>query len=145
MPRRKDTDYLAISTRVHAMENKLLTRERMERMIDAKEDSDALKILEECGYHINILGLAAVGEQVSSNPYIRENYPGHAHRLFHIFRAEVVGQEEAHSNEDLWQEKSVWMPIDELSSVRVCPEVFTERIEEIVRADRTVFCGCKML
>ena len=32
------------------MENKLLTRERMERMIDAKEDSDALKILEECGY-----------------------------------------------------------------------------------------------
>lgn len=50
MPRRKDTDYLAISTRVHAMENKLLTRDRMERMIDAKEDSDALKILEECGY-----------------------------------------------------------------------------------------------
>lgn len=51
MPRRrKDTDYLAVSTRVHAMENKLLTRDRMERMIDAKEDSDALKILEECGY-----------------------------------------------------------------------------------------------
>ena len=50
LPRRKDTDYLAVSTRVHAMENRLLTRERMERMIDAKEDSDALKILEECGY-----------------------------------------------------------------------------------------------
>ncbi len=47
---RKDTDYLAISTRIHAMETRMLTRERMERMIDAKDDSDALKVLEECGY-----------------------------------------------------------------------------------------------
>ena len=34
----KDTDYLSISTRVRAMENRLLTRERMERMIDARTD-----------------------------------------------------------------------------------------------------------
>ena len=31
MSHRKDTDYLAISARVHAMENRLLNRERMER------------------------------------------------------------------------------------------------------------------
>ncbi len=50
MSQRKDTDYLAISARLHAMENRLLTAERMERMIEAKDDSDAAKVLTECGY-----------------------------------------------------------------------------------------------
>lgn len=49
--RKKDTDYLAISARIRAMENKLLTRERMERMIEARDDGEAMKILAECGYN----------------------------------------------------------------------------------------------
>lgn len=60
MSHRKDTDYLAISTRIHAMETRMLTRERMERMIDAKDHSDALKVLEECGYQIGDRGLEAM-------------------------------------------------------------------------------------
>lgn len=50
MSKKKDLDYLAISARVHAMENRLLNRERMERMIDAKDLSEAAKVLTECGY-----------------------------------------------------------------------------------------------
>ena len=50
MSNRKDIDYLSISARIHAMENRLLTRERMDRMIEAKDSGDAAKILTECGY-----------------------------------------------------------------------------------------------
>ena len=32
--REKDVDYLALSARVRAMENRLLTQERLDRMID---------------------------------------------------------------------------------------------------------------
>ena len=46
----KDTDYLSISARIRAMENRLLTRERMERMLEARTDDEAAKILAECGY-----------------------------------------------------------------------------------------------
>lgn len=46
----KDTDYLAISTRIRAMENTLLTRERMEQVLEARSDEEAVKILQECGY-----------------------------------------------------------------------------------------------
>ena len=46
----RDTDYLSISTRIRAMENRLLTRERMERMLEARTDEEAAKILAECGY-----------------------------------------------------------------------------------------------
>ena len=50
MSHRKDTDYLSISTRVRAMENRLLTRERMDRMIEARDDAEARKVMSECGY-----------------------------------------------------------------------------------------------
>ena len=50
MSGKKDTDYLSISTRVRAMENRLLTPERLERMIEARDDAEALKVLAECGY-----------------------------------------------------------------------------------------------
>ena len=46
----KDTDYLAISARVRAMETGLLTRERMEQVLEARSDEEAVKILQECGY-----------------------------------------------------------------------------------------------
>ena len=46
----KDTDYLVISARVKAMETGLLTRERMEQILEAKTDKEAAKILQECGY-----------------------------------------------------------------------------------------------
>ena len=50
MSHRKDTDYLSISTRIRAMENRLLTAERMDRMIEARDDEEAMKLLAECGY-----------------------------------------------------------------------------------------------
>lgn len=46
----KDTDYLVISARIKAMETGLLTRERMEQILDARTDEEAVKLLQECGY-----------------------------------------------------------------------------------------------
>lgn len=48
--REKDVDYLALSARVRAMENRLLTQERLDRMIDARDPAEAAKVLAECGY-----------------------------------------------------------------------------------------------
>ncbi len=50
MAKIKDTDYLGLSTRVHAMEVSLLSRERMERMLEARSNEEAVKVLSECGY-----------------------------------------------------------------------------------------------
>ena len=50
MAKTKDTDYLSISARIRAMENSLLNHERMERMLDARTDEEAVKVLAECGY-----------------------------------------------------------------------------------------------
>jgi V/A-type H+-transporting ATPase subunit C len=46
----KDTDFLYISTHLRSLENRLLNRERMERMLEARTDEDAARVLSECGY-----------------------------------------------------------------------------------------------
>ena len=46
----KDTDYLVISARVKAMENGLLTQERMEQILEARTGEEAVKLLQEWGY-----------------------------------------------------------------------------------------------
>jgi len=48
--RKKDTDYAAISARLRVLENRLLTRERMEQLIEAREDAECLKLMADCGY-----------------------------------------------------------------------------------------------
>lgn len=46
----KDTDYLFLSTRVRALETQMLTRDRMEQMLEAKVPEDAAAVLLDCGY-----------------------------------------------------------------------------------------------
>lgn len=43
-------DYLHLSARLRCREGRLLTRERMERMLDARSVADAAKVAAECGY-----------------------------------------------------------------------------------------------
>ena len=50
MKQKTDIDYIFLSTRVKAMERSLLTKERIEQMLDAHTDEDAAKVLAECGY-----------------------------------------------------------------------------------------------
>ncbi len=62
----KDIDYLFISTRIRALEASLLSRERMQRMLDAPSAEDAAKVLGECGYPDMVpLSLQSMGEAIA--------------------------------------------------------------------------------
>lgn len=50
MPQVKDVDYLFLSTRIKSLERSLLTRERMEHMLEARTVEESAKVLSECGY-----------------------------------------------------------------------------------------------
>ena len=50
MARIKDTDYLAISARIRAMETTLMTPERMERLLEAHSEDEVTRLLQDCGY-----------------------------------------------------------------------------------------------
>lgn len=50
MAKLPDIDYLYASARVRALENRLLSPERLRKMTEAATDEEALKVLSECGY-----------------------------------------------------------------------------------------------
>ena len=51
MPKKiRDTDYLAVSARIRAMETGLLTDAQMEQILTAQTDEEAVKLLRENGY-----------------------------------------------------------------------------------------------
>ena len=85
MSHRKDTDYLSISARIRAMENRLLTRERMDRMIDARDTSEAMKVLGECGYGEGA-SLDAVLAQARADIFRDMEAAAPDHRLVEIFQ-----------------------------------------------------------
>lgn len=85
MSHRKDTDYLSISARIRAMENRLLTRERMDRMIDARDTSEAMKVLGECGYGEGA-SLDAVLAQARADTFRDMEAAAPDHRLVEIFQ-----------------------------------------------------------
>ena len=66
MAKIKDTDYLFLSTRIRALERSLLTRERMERMLEASTAAEAIKVLQECGYpEVEEVTVDSVNEMLS--------------------------------------------------------------------------------
>ena len=63
----KDTDYLFLSTRVRALETQMLSRDRMEQMVEAKVPEDAAAVLLDCGYgDIRPLTVAGLNEALSA-------------------------------------------------------------------------------
>ena len=51
MPKKvRDNEYLYLAAYIHSLENRLLTRERTQRMLDANTVTEAAKVLTECGY-----------------------------------------------------------------------------------------------
>ncbi len=63
----QDTDYLYASARIKSMEKNLLSRDKLERMSEAKTLEDALKLLDEAGWRsIASPTMAAVEEVLAS-------------------------------------------------------------------------------
>ena len=85
-----DTDYLYITARIRSLECKLLNRERMEQMLEAGSDEEALKVLLECGYpetpgpSPEDLEKALIKEQVRVFAFLERVTPQHA--LIDVFR-----------------------------------------------------------
>ena len=64
--KRRDTDYLFLTTRVRALECQLLDRSKMDQMLEATTPEDAARILSDCGYpELELVTGATVGEMLT--------------------------------------------------------------------------------
>lgn len=111
MAKRKDTEYLYASSRIRALERTLLTREIIDRMLEARTLEDSLKVLQdECEYGLeqnlsagryedllseehqkNIALLQSLDEELSPFFLYRYDYLN----IKILLKAEFLGQEDA--------------------------------------------------
>jgi len=107
----KDTDYLFSTARVRSVEKNMLTRERAEKMIDAKTIEDALRVLDDINYAYGIEAVAPnnyeellTGEHKKTYDFITSVapelkyfnmflYPYDFHNLKVIMKAEYLGMD----------------------------------------------------
>lgn len=62
----RENDYLHLSARIRVLENRLLSHDRLERMLDARTAEEAAKVLTECGYReLGAVTPAGVEEMLS--------------------------------------------------------------------------------
>ena len=90
MAKLKDTDYLFLSTRIRVLERSLLTKERMERMLDASAPADAAKILQECGYpemeEVSVDSVNAMLSQARARTFDDLSFFAPDHRIVEAFQ-----------------------------------------------------------
>ena len=80
----KDTEYLYLSTKIRAMESRLLDRERMDRMLEAATVEDAAKVLWKAGIYAES-GMGCTG------PLVMMSEANHAKALELLKAAGYVG------------------------------------------------------
>lgn len=114
---------------------------------ETMEDALIREVKEETGYEVRVLRLAAVVEMINTDEEIRVRFSEYAHRMLHIFLAELTdAEQEEPSERDFGMEASEWVPIDEVRTLpETCPLGLKEALPEILKADGAVYLGAEYL
>ncbi len=115
-----------------------------QRPFETMKEALVREVLEETGYHVRVLRLAAVAEEICLEPEVREKFPEYCHRIAHIFLAELAEEERASPGEtDLGQEESLWIPLAEADRLPFLPERLCGRVSALVRGEGPADLGCR--
>jgi ADP-ribose pyrophosphatase YjhB (NUDIX family) len=100
--------------------------------------------LEETGYTVTPLRLAAVHEGIITDERFREKHPEYAHKLFLIFACALASEKAVTPTEkDSTQLDSEWVEISALLNIKILPLAVGENIMRIIHTAEPVFLPSK--
>lgn len=114
---------------------------------ESMEQAVLREVKEETGYTVRILRFAAVAEEIHTNPELQKKHPDYAHRMMHIFLAEIDGEDrDAPTEKDWGMEECVWIPVEEVKGLpEVRPTPVKERLDEILNSGAPVYLGTEFV
>lgn len=113
-----------------------------QQLFETMEEAVIREVREETGYTVNVIRFAAVAEEINQSEAVRTQAPDYAHRMAHIFVAEITGNVQIQPAEkDFQQEASVWVSLDEADQLPVFPIQLRGRISELVQSKTPVYLG----
>ena len=106
------------------------------------EDALIRECLEETGYLLTAPRLAAVYEEISLNPVVREQYERHAHKIHFIFICSLSKEpRRAVSEMDFDMIGSEWIDIKAVGDLILVPPIVQSQFHTIINAKTPVFLG----
>ncbi len=106
------------------------------------EEAVKRECLEETGYHVEVLRLAAVFEEISRNQDLRKHYEQYAHKVYFVFVCRLLDLPlEEITDRDLDLMTSEWIDLDCVTSLPLYPSVLTKNLRAILSSDSLVHLG----
>ncbi|NLG24026.1 MAG: NUDIX domain-containing protein [Clostridiales bacterium] len=112
-----------------------------QRMFETLEQAVIREVAEETGYRVAIVRFAGLLEEICDSPAFRARFSDYAHRILHVFLAEVVGEGGAPSELDYQQRGSEWVPIVDADSLPMRPAPLQGRIARLVLGPSPQYLG----
>ncbi|HJB26836.1 MAG TPA: NUDIX domain-containing protein [Firmicutes bacterium] len=110
--------------------------------LETMENAVMREVLEETGYEINIIRFAALAEEISLNKNPWQQSPDYAHRIHHIFLAELSKENPIHPSErDFQQKECIWLPLNEIQRLVFRPRLLNRNLDAILASPCPVYLG----
>ena len=111
-----------------------------QHLYETMEQAVVRECLEETGYHVRVLGFAALYEKIYTHPGYRTLHAEHAHRLYHIFRCGLADSARQEPTElDARQLASEWVPLDAVSAVY--PKAIGDNLRDLALGQAVLYLG----
>ncbi len=103
--------------------------------------------LEETGYRVRPVRLAAVCEEIWNSAEYLEKYPEYAHRMLHIFLCTLDETVPRHTptEKDLNMLDCVWIPLDALDGLTLEPALLQGCVADVVHGTAPLYLGTQWM
>ncbi len=110
--------------------------------LESLEQTVIRECLEETGLSVRVKSLAAVQEEIITDPQSIQNSPDYCHEHMWYFRCELAEkQPQTPTHHDLGQVGIQWIPLEQVGKLPILPEWLREQSETIFTSETTSFLG----
>lgn len=114
--------------------------------METMEEAVLRECLEETGYTVRIVRPLALLEEILVSDALVAQYPGYAHRIFHVFLCECTDAPRVEpSEEDIQQEGMDWLTLDEVEKVILRPAAIQPALRKLLASDEMAYLGSRRI
>lgn len=110
--------------------------------LESLEQTVIRECLEETGLSVCVKSLAAVQEEIITDPHSIQSSPDYCHEHMWYFRCELTEKQPQNpTHHDLGQTGIEWIPLEQVRKLPILPEWLREQAEPIFASKTTTFLG----
>lgn len=113
---------------------------------ETMEDAVLRECLEETGYTVRVERFLALAEELIEDETLLAQYPGYAHRIFHVFLCTLTDAPHVMpAEEDCLQLGMEWTPVDAVEEIILRPDSVRRTLRALLTAEHAAYLGSERL